>query len=61
VETTTTDLRQTEAEVEVFTEPIKLPSKETQEAIDELEAGGGETFNDFESFLKWLDEDAEDN
>jgi len=58
METTATDTRQIEAETEVFTEPIRIPSKETQEAIDELESGRGKRFNDLESMYRWLHEDA---
>ena len=32
--------------------PIKLPNKETQEAMNELENGGGETYNSADDFFK---------
>jgi len=50
--TTATDTKQAE-ELEL-SEQIKRPNKETQEAIDELEAGGGETFYDLDSLFRRL-------
>jgi hypothetical protein len=34
----------------------KNPSKETQEAIDELEAGKGIRFQGMDAFKRWMDE-----
>jgi len=57
METTTTDLRQTEVE----TEAGHIPNQETIDAIRDLEAGVGvHTFHDLESLFKWLDDDEDD-
>jgi len=52
---TATDTKQTE-ELEL-SEQITRPSKETQEAIDELEAGGCRRFADLDSLFRWLDDE----
>jgi len=35
----------------------KIPTKETQAAIDELEAGKGIRFRDMDAFKRWMDVD----